>query len=90
MTIQATAQILRSFTGAVVFGLCMDLVSRHLTSFLWFTLREVVSLVFWGALASAAQASQTQVLRLQLLSLGCPLHILASLRPLLHLVSAAV
>ena len=88
MIIQFTAQILKSFAGAAICGLGLDAASWYLTSFFWSALREVVSLLFWGALAGL-HASQAQVLGLHLYSLAC-LQMPVSLRPLLHLIGAAV
>ena len=89
MSIQFTAQILKSFAGAAICGLGLDAASWYLTSFFWSALREVVSLLFWGALVGL-HAAQAQVLGLHLYSLACPLQMLVSLRPLLHLIGAAV
>src|SRR5262245_34601299 len=87
-----TAQTLRSFAGAAIFGLGMDvasLVSCHLTDAIWFTLREGLRLLFWGVLNSL-QAAHAQVLGHDLFFLGCPLQILHTLGSLAHLLSAAV
>lgn len=94
MTIQfASAQNLKSIAGATFFGLGLDFASCHLTQVWWFIVREAVTVLFWGLLAGL-QASQTQILG-QLLGQhaylpGCPLQMLFALRPLLHLLGAAV
>jgi len=93
MTFQlATAQALKSFTGAAVFGLGMDMadiVFCHLTQAFWSALREVVSVLFWGVLAGW-QASHVQILGHNLFFLGCPLQILHSLGSLAHFLGSAV
>lgn len=93
MTFQfTTAQTLKSFSGAAIFGLGMDaasLVSCQLNDAIWFTLREGLLLLFWGVL-NGLQAAHTQVLGHDLFFLGCPLQIFHTLGSLAHLLSAAV
>jgi hypothetical protein len=93
MTFQlTTAQALKSFAGATIFGLGTDaasLVSCHLTDAVWFALRQVVGLLFWGAL-NGVQATHTQILGHELFILGCPLQILHSLGSVAHFLGAAV
>jgi len=87
-----TAQALKSFAGAAIFGMGMDvasLVSCHLTDAIWFTLREGVRLVFWGVL-NGLPATHTQVFGHDLFFLGCPLQMLHTLGSLAHFLSAAV
>lgn len=87
-----TAQALKSFAGAAIFGLGMDLaslVSCRLTDALWFTLREGARLLFWGVL-NGLPATHTQVLGHDLFLLGCPLQVLHTLGSLAHFLSAAV
>jgi len=93
MTFQlTTAQALKSFTGAAVFGLGMDMadiVSCHLTQLFWFALREVVSVLFWGFLAGW-ETSHAQALAHSFSLFGCPLQILHSLAVLAHFLGSAV
>jgi len=87
-----TAQALKSFAGAAVFGLGMDVASLgscHLTDAIWFTLREGIRLLFWGIL-NGLQATHTPVLGHDLFVLGCPLQVLHTLGSLAHFLSAAV
>jgi len=92
MTFQpTTSQALKSFAGAAVFGLGMDLanlVSCRLSDAVWFALREVALVLFWGVLAGC-QASYTFIGH-GWLFLGCPLALLESLRSLAHLLGSAV
>lgn len=90
MTIQlTTAKALKSLTGAALSGLGLGFASSHSTQLLWFVLRQTANLLLWGAQA-AGQALQTQVLGYHIFSLGCPLQLLAVLKPVLHLLGAAV
>ncbi len=93
MTFQlTTTQGLKSFAGAAIFGLSMDaasLVSCHLSEALWFALREVVGVLFWGALAGV-QATHTSVLGQTLIFVDCPLQVLHSLGALVHFLGSAV
>jgi len=84
-----TAQFMKSFAGAALFGLGPDQVCCRLTGVVWHILREVVSLVFWGLLAGF-KASQEQILGHHLYLLACPLEMVHSLGPLLHLLGRAV
>lgn len=92
MTFQlTTTQALKSFAGAAIFGLGMDLaslVSCRLSDAIWFALREVVLVIFWGVLAGC-QASY-QLLGHSWIFLGCPLEMLSSLGSLAHLLGSAV
>jgi len=92
MTFQlTTTQALKSFAGAAIFGLGMDLaslVSCRLSDAIWFALREVVLAIFWGVLAGC-QASH-QLLGHGWIFLGCPLELLGSLGSLAHLLGSAV
>jgi len=92
MTFQpTTTQALKSFAGAAVFGLGMDLanlVSCHLSDAVWFALRELAQVLFWGVLAGC-QASYALIGHGWLL-LGCPLELLGSLGSLAHLLGSAV
>jgi len=91
MTLQlTTTQALKSFAGAAVFGLSMDaanLVSRHLSDAVWFALREVAGLLFWGVL-SGWQSSQ--FFGHSVFVLGCPLDLLHALGSLAQLLGSAV
>jgi len=93
MTFQlTTTQALKSFTGAAVFGLGMDLanlVSCPLSDAIWFALREVALVLFWGLLAGS-QAAHVQIFGHSLFLLGCPLDLLRSLGSLAHFLGAAV
>jgi len=90
MTFQlTTAQALKSITGAAIFGLGMDLaslVSCQLSNAIWFALREVALVVFWGVLAG----SHAPILGHSLFLLGCPLDLLRSLGSVAHFLGAAV
>src|SRR5215470_17806726 len=76
MTFQlTTTQALKSFTGAAIFGLGMDLsslLSCQLSDAIWFALREVARVLFWGVLAGS-QATHAQIFGHSLFLLGCPL-----------------
>jgi hypothetical protein len=88
MDIQTTtAQALKSFPGAAFFGLSLDLVSCRLTDLFLHILRELGSLIFWAVLAGL-QASEAQILGEPVYFLICPL--VSLLRPLLHLLGAAM
>jgi hypothetical protein len=93
MTFQpTTTQTLKSFAGAAIFGLSMDagnLASRHLSDAIWFALREVVGLLFWGVL-NGWQSSHAQIFGHSLFFLGCPLGLLHSLGSLADLLCSAV
>jgi hypothetical protein len=93
MTFQlTTAQALKSFAGAAVFGLGLDLaslVSCQLTQVLWLAVRQVVGLLFWSVL-NGVLATHTQILGHDLFILGCPLQVLHSLGSLAHFLGAAV
>ena len=93
MTFQPTStQTLKSFAGAAIFGLSMDaasLVSRHMSDAIWFALREVAGLLFWGAL-TGWQSSHAQIFGHSLFFIGCPLDLLHSLGSLAHLLGSAV
>jgi hypothetical protein len=87
--LMTTAQFMKSFAGAAFFGLSSEQVSCRLTAVFWHILQEVVRLVFWGLMAGF-KASQEQILGHHLYLLGCPLEMVHSLRPLLHLLGRAV
>lgn len=93
MTFQLTAtQALKSFTGAAIFGLGMNLatlVSCPLSDVIWFALREVALVLFWGVLAGS-QASHAQFFGHSLFLLGCPVDLLRSLGSVAHFLAAAV
>jgi hypothetical protein len=82
MTIQTTtAQALKSFTGAALFGLGIDvasMVSCQLTQLLQTLVQEAASVVFWAVIPSW-QPSQVQVLGQTLSLAGCPVEIAQSL-----------
>ena len=84
-----TGQGLRSLTGAALLALGMDQVSCRLNDLLWRILNEMVSAVFWGALSSL-QASEARILGDHLHFLVCPLEVASFVRPLLHLLGAAL
>ena len=90
MTFQlTTSQALKSFAAAAISGLSLDatsLVSRHMSDAVWFALREVVALLFWGVL-SCWQASHAQAFGHGLFLVGCPLDLLGSL---VHLLGSAL
>ena len=92
MTFQlTTTQALKSFSGAAIFGLGLDvasLVSSHLTQAFWFVLREAAGLVFWGVL-SGWQLSHAEILH-SLPLLGCPVQLVQSLDALVQLLGSAV
>jgi len=87
MTIQTTAaQALKSFRGAALFGLGIDLasmVSCQLTQLLQTLVQEAASVVFW-AVISSWQPSQAHVLGPTVSLLGCPVAIAQSLGSLLQ------
>ena len=93
MTFQlTTSQALKSFAGAAILGLSVDaasLVSRHMSDAVWFALREVVALLFWGVL-SGWQASHAQIFGHSLFLVGCPLDLLHLLGSLVHLLGSAL
>jgi hypothetical protein len=93
MTFQpTTTQALKSFAGAAIFGMGMDLaslVSCRLGDAFWFALREIALVLFWGVLAGC-QASYTQLFGHGWLFFGCPLDLLQSLGSLAHLLGSAV
>ena len=93
MTFQlTTTQALKSFAGAAIFGLSMDaasLVSCQLSEVVWFALREVVGVLFWGALA-AVEATNASVLGHPLFFVDCPLQALHSFGALAHFLGSAV
>jgi hypothetical protein len=93
MTFQpTTTQALKSFAGAATLGLSVDaasLVSRQVSDAIWFALREVVGLLFWGVL-TGWQSSHAQIFGHSLFFLGCPLDLLHSLGSLAHLLGSAV
>ena len=93
MTFQLTTnQALKSFAGAALFGLSMDaatLVSRHMSDAIWFALRELASLLFWGVL-TGWQASHGQIFGQSMFSLGCALDLLHSAGSWAHWLCAAV
>jgi len=93
MTFQPTStQTLKSFAGAAIFGLSMDaagLVFRHMSDAIWFALREVAGLLFWGVL-TGWQSLHVQIFGHSLFFLGCPLDLLHSLGSLAHLLGSAV
>jgi hypothetical protein len=87
-----TTRALKSFAAATIVGLSMDaasLVSRHMSEGIWFALREVVGLVFWGVLAGWP-SSHAQLFGYSLFFLGCPLDLLHSAGSLAHLLGSAV
>lgn len=87
MAIQlTTAQALKSFAGAALFGLGADLaslVSCQISDLLQSIVREAAGTVFWAVL-SGWQASQLQVLGQTLSFLGCPVEIAQSLGSLVQ------
>jgi hypothetical protein len=91
MNIQlTTAQALRTFAGAALCGLGMDLVdaaSCRLTDVVWQALQETVSVVSWGVLT---QAGNAEVLGRHVYLLGCPIEMLNSVASLVHLLSRAL
>ena len=91
MNIQLTsAQALKTFAGAALCGLGMDLMdfaSCRLTDVAWKLLQETVSTVFWGVLT---QAGNAEVLGRHLYLLGCPIEMLHSIASLMHLLSGAL
>lgn len=90
MTIQfATAHNLRSIAGTAVFGLGLNFASCRMTQFFWFIVSEAVSLL-WRVALAGWQISQGQIFGFHVYSLGCPLQMLLSFRPVLDLVGAAV
>lgn len=93
MTIQlTTTQALKSFAGAAIFGLSLDaanLVSSHMSDAVWFALRELAGLLFWGVIAGW-QATHPTVLGHGLYFLGCPLELLHSAGSLAQWLCAAV
>lgn len=93
MTFQlTTVQALKSFAGAAILGLSMDaasLVSSHMSDAIWFAVREVIGLLFWGAIAGW-QATNTTVFGHDLYFLGCPLQLLHSVGSLAQWLCAAV
>ena len=93
MTFQlTTTQALKSFTAAAIFGLGMDLanlVSCPLGDAIWFALREVAQVLFWGVLAGS-EASHVQIFGHSLFLLGCPVDLLRSLGSVAHFLGAAV
>lgn len=85
-----TAQTLKTFAGAVLFGLGLDLanhVTCHVHQLAWFVLQGAAKVVIWGVLAGW-QASQIQILGHTLYP-GCPLELALSLRPILDVLGAA-
>ena len=89
MNIQLT-QALKTFAGAALCGLSMDLVdlaSCRLTDVAWQALQETVSVVFWGVLT---QAGNAEVLGRHLYLLGCPIEMLHSVSSLVHLLSGVL
>ena len=93
MTLQlTTTQALKSFAGAAIFGLSLDaasLLSCHMSDAIWFALREVVGLVFWG-IVTGWQSSHAQIFGHSLFSLGCPMDVLNLLGSLVHLLASAL
>jgi hypothetical protein len=87
MTIQFTsAQALKSFTGAALFGLGMDLastVSCPVSDVVQTMVRDAASLVFWAVL-SGWQATQFEVLGHTMSLVGCPVEITQSLGSLVQ------
>jgi hypothetical protein len=92
MTFQlTTTQALKSFVGAAAFGLGMDLAnlfSCHLSDAVWFALRQLAGMLFWGVLAGC-QATYTLIGH-GWPYLGCPLELFESLGSLAHLLGSAV
>jgi len=87
MTIQiTTAQVLKSCTGAALFGLGMNLasmVSCQLSDLVRTMVQEAASLVFWSVL-SGWQATEVQVLGHTLSLLGCPIEMAETLGSLVQ------
>ena len=82
-----TAQALKTFAGAALCGLGMDVTSCRLGDVAWQALQETVSVVFWGVVT---QAGNAEVLGRHLYLLGCPIEVLHSLGSLVHLLSNAL
>jgi hypothetical protein len=93
MTFQlTTTQALKSLAGAAFFALSMDaatIASRHMSDVIWFALREVVGLLFWGVI-TGWQATHATLFGLDPSLLGCPLQLLHSLGSLAHLLGSAL
>lgn len=84
-----TAQALKSLATVSVFGLGWNVSSCTVNQMVWHVAQQAASLLFWGALAGL-QSSQAQILGLPLYSLACPLSLVEYVRPVLHLLGAAI
>jgi hypothetical protein len=81
-----TVQGLKSFAGIALAGLGFDAASGHLSPILWFLVREVFSLLFWGAQEGLKVPFPIQMFS----SLACPFQLLVALTPLLRTLAGAV
>lgn len=81
-----TAQGLKALLGAELAGLGLDAAASHLAPFLWFLVREGLTLLFWGLVAG----SKAQLMVPTFPPAACPLELLAVLTPLLRALCGAV